>query len=114
MLGYYENDEATREVMTDDGWLKTGDIGYLDKKGCIHITGRKKSMIVLTNGKKAFPEEIEYLINKTAGIRILWLGVMNQVVMESTSVFVSRSKKKCCRKVSIMTMTALVVTSLTV
>ncbi|MDD3504721.1 MAG: AMP-binding protein [Eubacteriales bacterium] len=69
MLGYYENDEATREVMTDDGWLKTGDIGYLDKKGCIHITGRKKSMIVLTNGKKAFPEEIEYLINKTAGIK---------------------------------------------
>ncbi len=74
MLGYYENDEATQEVMTPDGWLRTGDIGYLDKNGCIFITGRKKSMIVLTNGKKAFPEEIEYLINKVPGVKdsLVW------------------------------------------
>lgn len=69
MLGYYENPEATAEVMTEDGWLRTGDMGFLDKKGCIHITGRVKSMIVLTNGKKAFPEEIESLINLIPGVR---------------------------------------------
>ena len=54
MLGYYQNPEATAEVLSPDGWLRTGDIGYLDKRDCIHITGRVKSMIVLTNGKKAF------------------------------------------------------------
>jgi long-chain acyl-CoA synthetase len=54
--------------------LRTGDIGYLDKKGCIHITGRAKSMIVLTNGKKAFPEEIEFLIARIPGVKesIVW------------------------------------------
>lgn len=69
MLGYYENPAATSEVMTEDGWFRTGDMGYLDKKGCLHITGRVKSMIVLTNGKKAFPEEIESLINIIPGVR---------------------------------------------
>jgi len=74
MLGYYKNPEATAEVMTADGWFKTGDIGFLDKKGCIHITGRLKSMIVLTNGKKAFPEEIEFLINRIPGVKesLVW------------------------------------------
>jgi len=74
MLGYYQNPEATAEVMTADGWFRTGDIGFLDRKKCIHITGRIKSMIVLTNGKKAFPEEIEFLINRIAGVResLVW------------------------------------------
>ena len=74
MLGYYRNPEATAEVMTADGWFRTGDIGYLDKKSCIHITGRIKSMIVLTNGKKAFPEEIEFLINRISGVKesLVW------------------------------------------
>lgn len=74
MLGYYQNPEATAEIMTDDGWLRTGDIGFLDRKKCIHITGRIKSMIVLTNGKKAFPEEIEFLINRIPGVKdsIVW------------------------------------------
>ena len=74
MLGYYQNPEATAEVLSPDGWLRTGDIGYLDKRDCIHITGRVKSMIVLTNGKKAFPEEIEYLLSRIPGVResIVW------------------------------------------
>ena len=74
MLGYYQNPEATAEVLSPDGWLRTGDIGYLDKHNCIHITGRVKSMIVLTNGKKAFPEEIEYLLGRIPGVResIVW------------------------------------------
>lgn len=74
MMGYYKNPEATAEVMTADGWLRTGDIGYLDAQGCIHITGRIKSMIVLTNGKKVFPEEIETLIADIPGLKesIVW------------------------------------------
>ena len=74
MLGYYKNSEATAEVMTADGWFRTGDIGFLDKKGCIHITGRLKSMIVLANGKKAFPEEIEFLVSLIPGVKesIVW------------------------------------------
>lgn len=74
MLGYYENEAATKEVFTEDGWFRTGDIGYLDRKGCIYITGRKKSMIVLTNGKKVFPEEIELLTDRIPGVKesIVW------------------------------------------
>jgi len=68
MLGYYKNEEATKEVLTPDGWFHTGDMGYIDKTGSIHVTGRVKSMIVLTNGKKAFPEEIEILLNKIPGV----------------------------------------------
>lgn len=63
MLGYYKNEEATKEAIVD-GWFHTGDIGYIDKEGYITITGRKKDMIALKNGKKIFPEEIESLINK--------------------------------------------------
>ncbi len=67
MLGYYENQEITDEVM-DGSYFKTGDIGYLDKDGVLFITGRAKSMIVLQNGKKMFPEESEALINAYDGI----------------------------------------------
>lgn len=59
MLGYMNNEEANAEAFTDDGWYRTGDIGYKDSDGYIHITGRMKSVIVLDNGKNVFPEEIE-------------------------------------------------------
>lgn len=62
MLGYYENEEETREVIKN-GWLHTGDLAYIDKDGYIFITGRKKNVIVLKNGKNVFPEELENLIN---------------------------------------------------
>ena len=59
MMGYYNNDEANAAAFTEDGWYRTGDVGYIDADGYIHITGRLKSVIVLESGKNVFPEEIE-------------------------------------------------------
>ncbi len=69
MLGYYENEEATKEALDADGWFHTGDLARIDKDGFIYISGRKKSVIVLNNGKNVFPEEIETLLNKVEGIK---------------------------------------------
>ena len=63
MLGYYENEEATKKTLTD-GWLHTGDYGYIDEDGFIFVTGRKSDVIVLRNGKNIYPQELEFLINK--------------------------------------------------
>ena len=69
MIGYYENKEATKEALEPDGWFHTGDLARIDKDGFIYIAGRKKSVIVLNNGKNVFPEEIETLLNKVEGIK---------------------------------------------
>ena len=59
MQGYYKNPEATAEIITDDGWLNTGDIGHLDSRNYLYLTGRQRNIIVTEGGKNVFPEEIE-------------------------------------------------------
>lgn len=68
MLGYYEDEEKTKEVIVD-GWFKSGDVGYIDGDGDIHITGRCKNVIVTKNGKNIYPEEIELLLNDLKEIK---------------------------------------------
>ena len=63
MSGYYKNEEATAAAFTEDGWMRTGDLGLIDKKGNIYIKGRSKNMILSANGQNIYPEEIEAVVN---------------------------------------------------
>lgn len=67
MIGYYNNDEENAKAF-EDGFFRTGDLGYFDKDGFLYISGRQKSVIVLKNGKNIFPEELENLVNKIEGV----------------------------------------------
>ncbi len=69
MLGYYKDEEATREVMDSDGFFKTGDYGKLTKNRILYITGRKKNLIILSNGKNVYPEEIENELISVPGVQ---------------------------------------------
>ncbi|MCX8104437.1 MAG: AMP-binding protein [Ignavibacterium album] len=68
MLGYYKNPKLTQEAF-ENGWFKTGDLGYFDEDGFLHIAGRKKNVIIANNGKNVFPEEIEDLLNRSPFIQ---------------------------------------------
>lgn len=63
MLGYYNDEKATKAVLTEDGWFKTGDMGTVDENNCYRIVGRCKNVIVTKNGKNIYPEEVEYHLN---------------------------------------------------
>jgi len=69
MLGYYKNEEANRAAFTDDGWFRTGDVGTIDKQGYITITGRLKNIIIASNGKNIYPEELEEKLNRISAVR---------------------------------------------
>lgn len=68
MLGYFENEEATAKALSG-GWLYTGDLGYLDEKGYLHVVGRKKNLMVSRTGRSIFPEELEALLHKEPFVR---------------------------------------------
>lgn len=68
MIGYYKNEEATRAIFTEDGWLRTGDLGIMDREGNVFIKGRSKNMILGPSGQNIYPEEIEDKLNSTPGI----------------------------------------------
>jgi len=68
MKGYYEDEESTAETLTEDGWLATGDLGYLDDVGNLHIKGRSKNVIVMANGENVYPEPIEHKLNAYAWV----------------------------------------------
>ena len=75
MLGYLDAEEATAAVMTGDGWLRTGDLGYIDARGFMFITGRSKNLIVTEGGKNVYPEEIELRFEGSEWIKeVLVLG----------------------------------------
>lgn len=81
MLGYYKNTEATAATFTDDGWLKTGDMGIVDAKGNVFIKGRCKNMILTGNGQNIYPEEIEDKINNLPFVvESLVVGRKNAIV----------------------------------
>ncbi|NLM76196.1 MAG: AMP-binding protein [Clostridiaceae bacterium] len=94
MLGYWNNEEATREAIRD-GWFYTGDLGYIDKKGLLHVTGRAKSMIVLKNGKKVFPEELENYINQLGFVKesLVWGEITKKGTVEiCTKIILDKDK----------------------
>ena len=69
MIGYYEDEEETKKVIDEEGYFHSGDIGYMDEKGFIYLTGRSKNVIVTQNGKNIYPEEIEGLLNKVDEVK---------------------------------------------
>lgn len=96
MSGYYKNEEATKAAFTEDGWMRTGDLGLLDKKGNIFIKGRSKNMILSANGQNIYPEEIEAVLNNQPyviesvvidrGARLVALVYMDTEKMKAESV----------------------------
>ncbi len=83
MLGYYKDEEQTKEVMTEDGWFKTGDLGYLDEDGYLFISGRSKNVIIGPGGENIYPEQIEAIINQNE-------AVLDSLVMEKDGKLIAR------------------------
>ena len=81
MLGYYKNENATKETFTEDGWLKTGDLGTIDSDNYVYIKGRNKNMILGPSGQNIYPEDIEERLNGSAYIdESLAIGEDNKIV----------------------------------
>ena len=81
MLGYYKNEEATKDTFTDDGWLKTGDLGTIDKDNFIFIKGRNKNLLLGPSGQNIYPEEIEEKLSSSNYIEeVLVIGENKKII----------------------------------
>lgn len=105
MLGYYKNEELTRKVIDKDGWFKTGDYGFFDEDGFLHLTGRKSDVIVLRNGKNVYPNEIEELINKISYVKESMLFARNNsskdTLLEAKIVYDEKELKQECEDIDL-------------
>ena len=110
MSGYYKNEEATKAAFTEDGWMRTGDLGLLDAKGNIFIKGRSKNMILSANGQNIYPEEIEAVVNNLPyvvesvvidrGARLVALIYMDSDKAKSEGVDLEEYKKTIMAEVN--------------
>lgn len=83
MMGYYKDPEETRKTITEDGWLRTGDLGYVDEEGFLFFTGRCKNLIILSNGENVAPEQLENLfVDETLIEDILVYGEDDKICAE--------------------------------
>ena len=110
MSGYYKNEEATKAAFTEDGWMRTGDLGLLDQKGNIFIKGRSKNMILSANGQNIYPEEIEAAVNNQPyvvesvvvdrGARLVALIYMDSEKLKADTVDIEEYKKTLMAEVN--------------
>lgn len=94
MQGYWNNSDETRQAFTDDGWLKTGDIAYMNKDGFLFIVDRKKDLIIVS-GFNVYPNEVEQVISKIPGVReVVVIGVPHEKTGEAVKAFVVKNDVK--------------------
>ncbi|MBE6671528.1 MAG: hypothetical protein E7593_04925 [Ruminococcaceae bacterium] len=100
MLGYYKDEAATAEAITDDGYFRTGDYGKLDENNILYITGRKKNLIILSNGKNVYPEEIENELIATPGVLeiIVYEGISKRGIAHNAIVAEVFPDNEYCEK----------------
>ena len=108
MLGYFKNEEQTAQVLTEDGWFRTGDYGYIDDKGFLYITGRKKNIIISSDGKNIFPEEIEeYLENLDLVAEVVVVGRNSEKTHDIEIVALVYPDEEECKKAGLETKEAI-------
>ena len=108
MLGYFKNEAQTKEVLSEDGWFRTGDYGCFDKKGFLYITGRKKNIIISSDGKNIFPEEIEeYLDNLDLVSEVVVVGRNSEKTHDIEIVAIVYPEEEECKKAGLETKEAI-------
>ena len=101
MLGYYNDPEQTAQVL-NNGWFRTGDYGYVDEKGYIYITGRKKNIIISSSGKNVFPEEIEEYLEAVPQIEeVVVVGRENAETKDIEIIAIVYPNEEECKKANL-------------